>query len=151
MRAGDKKMAIDTLCPVVVTSSGRPSRTRSVQWAAMPSRVAALLVALVLLLSGWTTQARAMAFAPAAFEQATEATQRCADGAAGDLSADDRQAPEQANPEGAGDLPALLAAGPQARHPALTMAMPRPEPTAKVTSADLDGPHRPPRAALPQA
>src|SRR4051812_49261600 len=70
----------------------------------MPSRVFALLVAMVLLLSGWTTPAAAAAFAPVGLEQASELAQRCADGPAGDVVADGQQAPEQANPETSGDL-----------------------------------------------
>jgi hypothetical protein len=116
----------------------------------MPPRVLALLLALVLFWSGFTTQEQAISFASSNNEQAAvgspgELPQPVHDGSIDDHHLDDQ--PGQTLAEGAMDPLPLLTTGPAAAVPALTMSRPRPYAMAAWLAPYLDGPQRPPCAA----
>lgn len=119
----------------------------------MMSRAFALLLALVLLWSGFTSPA-APAWATADFAQAAtqpqvEPAPGTPDGPADKPHLGDLSTPGHA--ETVTDTQALLTA--RAAAPALSLQMARPWPAAALTrlSPYLDGPQRPPRDGAPRA
>ena len=114
----------------------------------MPPRVLALLLALVLFWSGFTTQEQAVLFASASTEQVDslpgDLPQPVHDGSIDDHHLDDQ--PGQTLAEGAMDPLPLLMAQPAAGAPILAMSRPRPYATAFWLAPCLAGPQRPPCA-----
>jgi hypothetical protein len=114
----------------------------------MPPRVLALLFALVLFWSGFTTQEQAVLFASANSGQVDSVPgdfpQPVHDGSIDDHHLDDQ--PGQTLAEGAMDPLPLLMARPAAGIPTLTMSRPRPYAMAAWLAPYLDGPQRPPCA-----
>jgi len=115
----------------------------------MLRRVVALLFALAFSLpvfaaaesAGVSVAARLLQFDAGAANEASPPLQD---------SAPDEQ-PGQSPCEGAMDSPALLTVRPEAKAPLLTMSRPRPYAMAAWRAPFLDGPQRPPCAALGKA
>jgi hypothetical protein len=114
----------------------------------MPPRVIALLLALVLLWSGLTTQEQAISFASSSIEQGysvpSDLPQPVHDGSIDDHHLDDQ--PGQTLAEGTMELPPLLMTRPAAGVPKLAMSRPRPYAMAAWIEPYLAGPQRPPCA-----
>jgi hypothetical protein len=119
-----------------------------VQWGLMPQRVIALLLALVLFWSGFTTQEQAISFAPSTIAQidgvSGDLPQSVHDGSIDDHHLDDQ--PGQTQAEGAMELLPLLMTRPAAGVPTLTMSRPLPYAMAAWLEPYLAGPQRPPCA-----